>query len=474
MRRAFASAPLGPLYWGSETPMLLRGWWLGLFCAAVLQAQPAAAEIENAMKAALQKTGAPSVSMAVVRDGKLVYAGAAGYASLSPKRAATADTRYAVGSVSKQFTAVALLLLQEQGKLSLDDKVAQYFPEFTRAGEVSLRQLLAHTAGYPDYAPQDYIIPAWQKPTTPQAILNEWAKKPLAFDPGTRWQYSNTNYVLAAAIFQKVAGQPLVEFLKQRVFTPLSMASAGACTQLTAADALPYTRYAVGPPRPTRREGEGWYLGAAELCMTPSDLARWDIAFLEKRILNAKSWQEFTTEVKLNNGGSTRYALGLQVRQSGGATEFEHSGEVSGFLAENLVVPERKMAVVALSNQDCVSVVGALARQVAALGSTPAAQPDEKAQQARAILEGLMAGKINRALFTSNANSYFSETALKDCRKSLARLGKLKSVTGGSESQRGGMMHRGFRAEFERQTLSLNIYVTTDGKYEQFLVTESL
>jgi D-alanyl-D-alanine carboxypeptidase len=454
--------------------MLLRGLLIGLCCALSLAAQDVAAEIAGAMQAALRKTGAPSVSVAVVRDGKVIYAGAAGNASLKPKRAATASTRYAIGSVSKQFTAAALLLLQEEGKLSLDDKVSKYYPELTRANEVSIRQLLAHTAGYPDYAPQDYIIPAWQASTTPDRIVDEWARKPLAFNPGERWQYSNTNYVLAAMIFQKASGRALTAFLKEKVFDPLGMKSAGSCSTLTAEDALPYTRYAVGPPRPTRREGDGWYLGAAELCMTPSDLALWDIAFMEKRILSERSWEEFTREVKLNDGGSTRYALGLQVRQTGGVTEFEHSGEVSGFLSENIVTPAKKSAVVALSNQDCVSVVGGLARQLATAGTTPPAAPDVNSKQVRAILEGLMAGKIDRALFTVNANSYFNKTALQDCKKSLAGLGRLVAVTGGSESQRGGMSHRGYRAQFEKQTLSLNIYVTTDGKYEQFLVTEGL
>ena len=186
--------------------------FLALFvCALSLWAQPSPdldARIDAAVQSAVKKSGVPSVSVAVVRDGQLAYARAFGNASLAPRRPATAATRYAIGSISKQFTAAALLLLQEQGRLSLDDKVAKYFPELTRAGEITLRQLLSHTSGYEDYAPQDYIIPAWTKAVTPSQILDDWAKKPLNFDPGARWQYSNTNYVLAAAIFEKVAGRP--------------------------------------------------------------------------------------------------------------------------------------------------------------------------------------------------------------------------------------------------------------------------
>src|SRR5208282_5378088 len=107
---------------------------------------------------------------------------------------------------------------------------------------------------------------------------NQWAKKPLNFEPGAKWEYSNTNYVLAAAIFEKVSGQALVAFLREKIFEPLSMASAGDCLPARASDPVPYTRFALGPPRPVEREGPGWYSGAGELCMTPADLARWDMA----------------------------------------------------------------------------------------------------------------------------------------------------------------------------------------------------
>src|SRR5204863_551047 len=137
----------------------------------------------------------------------------------------------------------------------LDDK--EYFPDLTRASGVSIRQLLSHTSGYEDYAPQDYIIPEWTRPTTPHAILDSWAKKPLNFDPGTRWQYSNTNYVLAGEIFEKVSGRPLVEFLREKIFEPLGMRSAGDCSAASPTDATAYTRYALGPARPAAREASG-------------------------------------------------------------------------------------------------------------------------------------------------------------------------------------------------------------------------
>src|SRR6476659_8763055 len=147
-------------------------------------------------------------------NGRIVYAAAFGKARLNPATPAVVSMHYPIGSISKQFTAACVLLLVEDGKMQLDDPVAKWFPELTRAKDVTLRMLLSHTSGYSDYAPQDYTIPAWTKPADPLKLVHEWAQKPLDFEPGTKWQYSNTNFVLAALIVEKVSGQPYWSFLK--------------------------------------------------------------------------------------------------------------------------------------------------------------------------------------------------------------------------------------------------------------------
>ena len=133
--------------------------------------------------------------------------------------------RYSIGSISKQFTAAAILMLAEEGKLSLDDPVSKYVPGLTEGDKVTIRQLLSHTSGYQDFWPQDYVPPLMLKPITADQIMDMWARKPLDFQPGTKWQYSNTNYVIAGVIVEKVSGMPLLKFLSQRVFTPLGMKS---------------------------------------------------------------------------------------------------------------------------------------------------------------------------------------------------------------------------------------------------------
>jgi hypothetical protein len=208
--------------------------------------------------------------------------------------------------------------------------------------------------------------------------------------------------------------------------------------------------------------------------MTPSDLAKWDIAFLNKRILKNDSYREFTTEVKLKNGGSTHYALGLELGERDGVPDVYHNGEVSGFLAENVVFPSKNTAVVVCSNQDGTGIIFSVSRQIThlLLSSEPEASAGELAK-VRAILTGLVRGKIDRNLFTGNANFYFNQLALDDYRKSLSSLGPLQSLTRVREASRGGMSHRTYKAAFQKKTVNLNIYVTPEGKYEQFLVEEA-
>jgi CubicO group peptidase (beta-lactamase class C family) len=447
-----------------------------LFCVlANAQDASLAARLDPKISSLLTASGAPSVSIAVVVDGNVTYAKAFGEADIAQNRPASPSTRYAIGSVSKQFTAAAILLLQEEGKLSLDDKVAKWFPDLTRANEVTIRQLLSHTSGYEDYAPQDYIIPEWTKPTTSAAILNTWAKKPLNYDPGTRWQYSNTGYVIAGGIVEKASGMGLVDFLKARILNPLGMSSAGDCSVLGPSDATAYTRFALGPPRPVAREGNGWYNGAGELCMTPSDLAKWDIAVINRRILSQRSYEELTHPVTLADGKKSNYALGIIVDERNGSPVYSHDGEVSGFLASNEIFPKQRDAVIVCSNEDGISLIGAVSQEISrTVLSPPQGVSEATAAQVRAILEGLQQGRIDRSLFTSNANAYFREMALGDYKTSLSALGKLETVTPVREQLRGGMTHLLYRAKFEKKNVLLNIYRTPDGKYEQYMVMEQI
>ena len=438
-----------------------------------------AAKVRAAVTDVMQKTRVPSVSLGIVQGGKIVYTAAFGQARLSPPLAATPEMHYAIGSISKQFTAACILLLVQDGKLSLDDPVARFFPELTRAKEVTIRNLLTHTSGYQDYAPQDYTIPAWTKPSSAQAIIHEWATKPLDFDPGTQYQYSNTNFNILGLIVEKASGQPFWQFLSTRVLQPLGLAhTIDLDTQHDQVEVTGYARNALGPLRPARIEAPGWYFADGEMAMPASDLLTWDISLMNRSLLAPSSYDAMETEMTLRNGQRIGYGLGVSLGFRSGRRYVAHSGEVGGFVAQNIVFPDDKVAIVALTNQEASSAAGAVMRAVTALllPPPPSATGDSAvaaAAEARAtaVLSGLQKGVIDRSLFTANANFYFDDTALGDFKSSLGSLGAITSLHQTSSGLRGGMTYRGFAVEFADGTkASLSTYTTSDGKLEQFLV----
>ncbi|MDP9205691.1 MAG: beta-lactamase family protein, partial [Gemmatimonadota bacterium] len=319
----------------------------------------------------------------------------------------------------------------------------------------------------------DYVMPMMLKPITPQSIADRrWAKQPLDFDPGTRWQYSNTNYTLAGMVVEKAARMPFFQFVRTRILEPVGLTSASDFdVNPRAVNATGYLRYGLGPLRPAPDAGAGWMWAAGELAMTASDLAKWDISLIKKSLLRPESYRALENDVHLINGAGTGYGLGVDVGIQNGHFMIEHSGEVSGFTAENIVFPEDSVAVVVLTNQDAASAAATIAQQIVqALFTTEDALADNRTARARGIVEGLQRGIIDRSLFTSNANAYFSDQALKDFASSLGPLGALTGFVQTRKAERGGMVYRSYRASFPNRTLRVWTYETPDAKLEQLQV----
>ena len=455
-----------------------------IFFAAILAAFPLAvaaqtvdtispdlrAKIDRIAEQVLKQTGVPSASVAVVQHGKLVYTHAYGLARLQPPKKATPDMRYSIGSISKQFTATAILLLQEEGKLSIDDPVGKYVPGLTRGDDVTIRQILSHTSGYQDYWPEDYVMTPMLKPETAQQIMDTWGKKPLDFEPGAQWQYSNTNFVIAGAIVEKVSGESLWQFLGEHVFHPLEMKSAWNSDEhkLTDVDATAYYRHALAPLRVAPKEGVGWMCAAGELAMTAHDLALWDTSLIAGSVLKPESYKQMFTEVKTKDGKGTEYGLGVGVHDVDGHREIEHSGEVSGFVSDNEVLIDDGAAVAVLTNQDAVGAASMIARLAVPIVANLPLKAAEL--QALDIYRGLQKGTIDRSLLAPNLSDYFTPEAVKDYQSSLAPLGEPLSLHQGAEELRGGMTFRSFTITYLDKKLRLTTYTYPDGKLEQYLI----
>jgi D-alanyl-D-alanine carboxypeptidase len=415
----------------------------------------------------LASTGAPSVSIALVRHGALAYTKAYGQAVDAPPQPATTATRYDLDSVSKEFTATAILLLAEQGKLSLDDPLRKWFPTIGAAAAVTLRQVLTHTSGLRDYWPQDFVTPEMTRPTDTTGIIEEWVQRPLDFAPGTEWQYSNTGFVLAAAVVQRVSGEELFTFLQHQVFAPLGMSQVREVTQAPSpADAAGYTRYGLGPLHDAPKEAAGWLQGAAFLVMPPGDVARWDLSLLHRSLLRPASYQAQFTPMTLKNGNVTSYGLGLDIEQVNGRLRLGHAGGGSGFLAENRLWPNEGAAVVVLTNNDWATPAD-LAARLAFLVLTPT--PAE--QRARTVFESFQRGMLDRSLFTDIGNAYLTDGVLTDLHTSLAPLGPMRLLELQHESRRGGLITRRWKILVAHARLEAIERGLPGGKLEEFFIS---
>ena len=427
------------------------------------------ARIDAAAREWLATSGVPSVSIAVVQNGAVSYTQAYGSSRLEPAVAATTSTRYAVDSVSKEFTAAAVLLLVQQGRLSLDDRVAKWFPDLGDASKVTVRQLLSHTSGIRDYWPQDFVPPEMLRPTSAAAIMEEWARRPLDFEPGTQWQYSNTGYVVAGAIVEQVAGTKLMDFLQQHIFAPLKMedVTEDDTRPLSATDAMAYTRQGLGPTRRAPKEGPGWLYAAGELAMTPGALALWDISLINRSLLQPASYDAMLEEVRLKDGSRKGYGLGLDVERVAGRVRIGHDGAGSGFLSSHRIWPEEKTAIIVLTNDDWASPDD-LVNRIAFIVLPP--NPAEA--RARAVFSQYQQGVIDHSLFTDSGNSLLTAQALADLKSSLGPLGAPLLIELDHESKRGGMVTRVWKILCHSKRFQAVERGYPDGKLEQFLVMQ--
>jgi CubicO group peptidase (beta-lactamase class C family) len=331
-----------------------------------------------------------------------------------------------------------------------------------------LRQILNHTSGIRDYWPQDFVTPPMTKPTTPQAIIDEWGKRPLDFAPGSDWQYSNTGYVLAGTVVERVSGEPLFEFLRRHIFVPLHMMRvADKAAPLSDEDAAGYTRYALGPVQPAPQEGAGWLFGAANLAMPPTELALWDISLIERSLLSAQSYEAQWAPVVLKDGSRRAYGLGLVVEDVQGRLRIGHAGSGSGFLADNRVWPHERAAIVILTNNDWASPADLLDRiAFLVLPPTPAEA------RARALFEAFQKGTVDRALFTPAGNAYLNDHVLADLRSSLGALGPARLIELEHESRRGGMVTRLWKILCRDVRLQATERAYPGGPLEEFRITK--
>jgi D-alanyl-D-alanine carboxypeptidase len=438
------------------------------------------AKIDAHVAGRVHDEGYAGLSLTIMREGKVVLAKGYGKRLLDEGASVEPQTPFAVGSVTKQFTCACILLLAEEGRLSVDDKVAKYEPKLTRSGDITLHDLMTHISGYPDFYPLDFVDRRLLKPIQTEALLSEYAGAPLDFEPGAHWSYSNTGYVLLGHVVAKVSGKPFGQFLKERILDPLGMThSAFELGPEVKGQNKGYTSFALGPLEAAEPEATGWLHAAGGLWASAPDLARWDLALMEGRVLKPDSYRVMTTPRSLKNGHTTGYGCGLNVRRIDGETVLIHGGAVSGFLSVNAMIPRKKSAVILLTNTEHLpadSLHSTILRLLlddlkkhgpSDLPKVSGPLPEEAALD---FLHQMQAGKLDRDKLGEEFSLFVTDRRLRAAAPRLTALGEPEKVEVTSTYERGGMEVATIRFKFKASELGGLLYRTPDGKIQQFLI----
>ena len=331
---------------------------------------PSLAERIDASLAPLYRPDGPGATVIVVKDGKKVFRKAYGMAGIAKKQTLTSGTALRIGSITKQFTATAILMLADEGKLKLDDDLTRYLPDYPTHGKrITIEHLLTHTSGIVSYTGKPGYMADMARDMTVGEMIDRFKDDPLEFAPGTDWRYNNSGYFLLGAIIEKVSGLPYADFLQQRIFTPLGIThTAYEGHELRVfPHAQAYTPDADGfRPSPPLSMTQPYAAGA--LVSSVDDLARWDAAIDEGKLLKASTWKRALTSHTLRSGRNTGYGYGWEIISLRGAPAVAHGGAITGFRSYALRLPEQHIYVAVLSNADAqVTSPDGPARRAAAL-----------------------------------------------------------------------------------------------------------
>jgi CubicO group peptidase (beta-lactamase class C family) len=325
------------------------------------------------------KPDGPGATVLIAQKGQIIYHKAFGMANLELGVPMRTDHVFRIGSITKQFTGAAIMQLMEQGKLSLQDELTKFLPDYpTHGKKITIEHLLTHTSGIKSYTDME----AWdgqvqRKDFTPEALVDYFKDQPMDFDPDAEWRYNNSGYILLGVIIEKVSGQSYGDYITEHFFKPLGMKNSyyGDTRPVIKNRASGYSQ----------GEEMGTYANAAFLSMTQpyaagsllstvEDLSIWSRALHNGKVVKPESFKKATTPYVLPNGTNTHYGYGLQMSNLLGSPVVEHGGGIHGFLSDLIYLPQEEVCVAILTNCDCVPP-GDLAPKLAALTIGKAFQP---------------------------------------------------------------------------------------------------
>jgi CubicO group peptidase (beta-lactamase class C family) len=308
-------------------------------------------KIDTDIRAALSASHTQGATVLIVRDNAVVFARSYGLRDVERSSPADEHTRYEIGSITKQFTAAAILQLKEAGKIGLDAPVATYVPSAPHAGEITVRQLLSHTSGLAEYTDAPNFDTLAATPATFDRVLSPIVGKPLGFTPGSAFAYSNTNYVILGRIVERVSGQTWEAYVQQHLFVPAGMRESATMAQEDRlADMARGYVYAQGRAAASKPIAESWASSAGGIVSTADDLRLWGEALSSGRIISASDYELLTSPTKLADGSTTAYGFGMKVDRFEGQPRIWHDGNTNGFDGSDQFFPSQGVRIIVLTN----------------------------------------------------------------------------------------------------------------------------
>ena len=310
----------------------------------------------------------PGAAVIVTEGGKTVYASGRGLADIKAGKPITPDTVFRLGSITKQFSAAVVMQLVDEGKLSLDDPLSKFLPDYPQGGSITVRQLLNHTSGVQSYT----NIPGWMneasisRPLTTAQLVAEFKDKPAPSKPGEQWEYNNSGYVLVGAIIEKVTGKLWHEAIEERIARPLKLSSIRFGENPPQAMAVGYYG-GDSKAEPAMRIHMNVPHAAGGLIGSVGDLAAWGNALHNGKVVSAASYSAMTTPAKTSDGKDHPYGFGLAMDEVRGSKTIAHGGGIPGFSTNSVYVPEKKLFVAVFTNaNDPAASPGITAQRLAA------------------------------------------------------------------------------------------------------------
>lgn len=441
-----------------------------LFASSMFAQDAVTTKIDEFIKAEMQKQKIPGVSLAVIRDGQIVYAKGYGYANVEHQVPVKPETIFQSGSVGKQFTAMAIMLLVEEGKIGLDDKISKYFTDAPAEwNNITVRHLLTHTSGMTDY-PKDFDFRA---DYTEGDIYKRIKTVPLGFQPGEKWAYSNLGYVTLGILVNRVTGKFYGDFLKERVFDPLGMTTARVINE---ADIIPNradgyvlakgelkNQAWVSPSLNTTADGA--------LYLTVLDMAKWEAALNGGKLLQKTGYEAMWAPVKLNDGKKHPYGFGWMFADANGKQIIEHGGAWQGFKSMITRYPEDKLTVVVFANLINASEKK-LARGVLEIYHPQLAPPiaqgiEDKEPKVTALVKEIIQKTIDEKLTTELFTPQAATPILNGSKQAtdfFKSLGTLRNVELLERREQGELRIYRYRLSYDSAKVIYTMALTKDDK----------